>query len=96
MDSKSAAPEPVREQRPLRKTNFLYTLTLCLGAILSLLAVFELSSLAPIGSWARLVEPRNHGFPEKRATTGTQYLLGVGKADITGFVPYLLSSFLQI
>lgn len=79
-----AAQETVHNLPVVRKTNFLNTISLSFGAIFSLLAIFALSGLASAGDWAPLVEARGNGFTEKRAT-GTEYLLGVGKADITGF-----------
>lgn len=87
MDSqyeKLDAPNPDETQRKGRKITSSAILSLLLGAVLSLLIIFKFSDSASSPYLAPLVKDgKDEVFSEKRAS-GTEYLLGVGKADITG------------
>lgn len=77
-------PLPAQKQHSRRKINVLNALGLFFGVVFSLFVIYIFTDFTSVPKSASFSKERNHEFLSEKRATGTEYLLGAGKADITG------------
>lgn len=76
---------PLRAPPEVRRSSFTRSLYVAIVALIGCVVVITLSPEAGIQSWWK---PKGSSFngEQHKSLKGSQYLLGVGKADITGYL----------
>jgi hypothetical protein len=75
----------IRRTEPPRHKTFIYIVILLLVGLLGLLSVVKLN-IPLLKAFSIEHVDEKTSYTPRQATLGDQYLLGIGKADITGFV----------